>query len=191
MCQSQNQCWTVQQGVTLATRVSVEVVTDPSLLASLTAAATCVTAGPPSLRITRAQRVHPLGQLLDCIRVRRSCLSKRSAKTTPVRRSFATKMGVASPLHSRCTQVAIDHRALDASDVDVQEPLLLPATQCLHQWHVRHHMAFPLGVRSIAGSSSACDPNLHSSWPSSAPPGCFAPSSHTFTSHGSYGLSFI
>ena len=90
------------------------------------ASATCITAGSPSLRMVTCvdpstSSTLPASQL-HCGSAAPS-LSTGSAKTILVRRSFATNIGVAPPLrnHSQYTQVDIDHRALDASDVDIED----------------------------------------------------------------------
>ena len=48
-----------------------------------------------------------------------------------------------SDSHSQCTQVEIDHRALDASDVDVQDPPRQTMPAPIPERHVRHRMGVP------------------------------------------------
>ena len=91
-----------------------------------------------------------------------------------------------SDTKNQSTQVDIDHRALDASNVDVQDPCQ-PHSVFTYPWTARSHSAVE-GVRgldnsltrspssppslsqSMSGSSSACGPTWHSSWATSTPP---------------------
>ena len=136
--------------------------------------------------LCRTQRVHPLCQLLCCMRI--CCPSYQRRVQRPllfVDPSRATSVWhLRSDSHGQRTQVEIDDRALDASDVDVQNPPSHTVPAPIQERHVRHHMTFSLGfpgcarIRQQPGTFFIlCSitlaihvPNLHLSWPSSTPP---------------------
>ena len=102
-------------------------VTDPAFLAFLTAAATCTTAGSPSLRMVTcvepSASTHSTSFLTACGSAAPLSLHGRGQGpflfVDPSRPTWVWHLR--SDGHSQCIQVKIDHRALHASDVNVQD----------------------------------------------------------------------
>ena len=108
-----------------------------------------------------------------------------------------------SDTDDQCTHTDIDHRAMDAHDVDVRHSCQLHLSALIPERLVGHsHSAFegvwgfgtslthsPSFISSLSLSMSSRGP---SSWASSTPPRSNSASLHTRSrpSHGSYGLSF-